>query len=195
MYVEPGCEEYEQSQHYITIITIWFSLVLSAGTALLLTTVIMALLTRRRMNQRRPSVSDGSVGEASETGMEVDCSIYEVVPQEVEKRRKTSSHLEDIAEDEESEGGEGEQGRKGSNYSVSRFSNESKTVSTSSLISGGSGYSRSSSDTQAHNLSSRHSLAVPGKSNLKRTESQTRADYVLKVRGRGEGDITREFLF
>ena len=65
--------------------------------------------------------------------------------------------------------------------------------SGNSLISGVSGYSRSSSE--CHNIS-RHSLAVPGKSNLRRTESQTRADYVLKVSGVGErGENKRGFIF
>ena len=172
------CAELDQADQYRLIIYVWFSLVTSAGTALMVFTLITAFQTRRRMNRHRDSLSEGSQGEASEVESEVDCSNYEVVPTEVEKRRKTSSHLENIAEDDESEGSEGEQGRKGSNYSVS---NESKTVSTSSLISGGSGYSRSSSE--CHNVP-RHSLAVPGKSNLKRTESQTRADYILKVRRR-----------
>ena len=187
MSVQSHCEQLEQSDQYMIIIYVWFCMVNSAGVALLLCTVIMAFQTRRRMNQHRHSISEGSQGEGSEVEIEVDCSNYEVVPQEVEKRRKTS-HLEDIAEDDESEGSEGEQGRKGSNYSVS---NESKTVSTSSLISGASVYSRSSSE--CHHVS-RHSLAVPGKSNLKRTESQTRADYVLKVRG-GTGGQPGSFYF
>ena len=189
MSVQAHCEELDQSDHYMLIIYVWFSLVTSALAALLLYTVTMAAITRRRINQHGDSHSVCSQGEGSEVEIEVDCSNYEVVPQEVEKRRKTS-HLADIAEDDESEGSEGEQGRKGSNYSVS---NESKTVSTSSLISGASGYSRSSSE--CHQVS-RHSLAVPGKSNLKRTESQTRADYVLKVSGRGRGgEYQRDFIF
>ena len=185
--MQPHCEELDQSDHYMLIIYVWFSLVTSAVAALLVFTVIMAALTHRRINQYGDSLSLCSQGEGSEVEIQVDCSNYEVVPHEVEKRRKTS-HLEDIAEDDESEGSEGEQGRKGSNYSVS---NESKTVSTSSLISGVSGYSRSSSECQ--NVS-RHSLAVPGKSNLRRTESQTRADYVLKVSGRGEEKPERFYL-
>ena len=166
------CEEPDEPDHYQLLIILWFSLVSATTTAIMVFTVLRACQTRRTMNERRPSShSECSQGEGSEPDIEVDCSNYVVVPEEVEKRRKTS-HLEDIAEDEESEG---EQGRKGSNYSVS---NESKTVSTSSLLSGGSGYSRSSSE--CHPVS-RHSLAVPGKLNLRRTESQTRADYVLKV--------------
>ena len=116
------CLESDQASQFQLLLIVWFSLGASATTALLLFTVLRAFQTRRRMNQRRVSHCEGSQGEDSEPEIEVDCSNYDVVPQEVEKRRKTS-HLEDIAEDDESEASEGESYRKGSSYS---FSTESK---------------------------------------------------------------------
>ena len=200
------CLESDQASQFQILLIVWFSLGASATTALLLFTVLRAFQTQHRMNQRKVSHCEGSQGEDSEPEIEVDCSNYDVVPQEVEKRRKTS-HLEDIAEADESEE---DQGRKGSNYSVS---NDSKTLSTSSLVSRSSAYSRSSSE--CHNVLqsditkfqegrprimsqsnlSRHSLTVPGKLNLRRTESQNMADYALKVRGEGRGRDQRKFLF
>ena len=160
------------SLDYMIIIYVWFTFTSTASIWLLLYTAYMARSTKQKIDQATGDWSDeeSDVGDVNVT----DDPNYEVRPPEL-KRRKKSSHLEDIAEDDESEASEGESYRKGSSYS---FSTESK-ISTPSLISTNSSYSRSNSTAEC--FMSGNSLAVPSKSNLKRTESQSRADYVIRV--------------
>lgn len=155
----------------IVIIYVWFILVTSAGAGIMIFTALMARITKYMMDHQDEDVSEEP---EPEDRSDFDLQHYVVVPQEIQRRKK-SSQLADIAEDDESEISEGENYRKGSSYSVSNH--------TISISSSPASFSRSLSTADCY--TSGNSLTVPGKSTLKRTESQSRADYVLKVRQMG----------